>query len=564
MSSPYAAEVPALIRDAHEQIVRAYATHPEFAAPIALDLEADGAALTVTLRERETPRVTLNATAAVVGSPSDVLEQLDARTGVRLSVELGYVLRDGTEDVVELFDLGLRSATRHRPGDLIDLTASSDEALVIDGSPAVAATATGATTAAAIVDLLADVIAPAPTVTIDPAVAGPAVTVDPVIDRWATVADLADRVGARVFDEGRRAWRIAATPALAAPVLELAVGEGGTILEDSDGIDRDEWFNYVILQYKWRDATDVDHVVEASAYVSDGPYRITGPAGKRIMLDTRTVPTTQAEANAAAIAVLKRALSRSRRLTLTAVAAWWVAPGDTVRVTLEVGSTPVDCLAEVVELHADGTMTLDLVRVTDLVGITLATTTPPASAPTPDPAPAAAGTTTYTSTWAATSWATYKGSGSKRTDLGTEVAQGYYDGTNGNQQAVILFAGTAIAGEVGKSIGGAITASTTLAKATLSITATHSYSSAGATGRVGYYPGTAIPASYSGARPYVSSTSWRKGTTRTLNLSSSALFAALKDGTCRGVTFGPGVGSDRGYYLKLDPSTARLTLTYSR
>lgn len=559
-TAPFSAGVAAAITRSHGQILRARAEHPDFDAPLELDVTADGSTVTLELATDRAPRVVATITAALE-HPTAGLALLDPRKGVRVTLELGYALPDGTEEVFPLFDLGLRTARRQRPGDTVTLTAASDEALAVDGAPAALSSVTAATHSAAIIALLAQIMTPDPVVTAT--VTGGSITIDTVEDRWDGINDIADRIAARVYDDGTRAWHIDPAPALAATDdLALTVGEGGTIIEDDDQLDRDDWHNYVTLIYRWRDSTDVDRQITATAYVNAGDYAITGPAGKRIRREDRRVATTQAAANAAAASILARDLARSRRLTVTAVAAYWIRPDSTVSVVLEAGQAPTRYLVDRVRFSPlAGTMTLELTAPLDTAGL-IATSTPAGSAKTADPV--APTRKTYTSTWAATGWATYKGNGTKRADLTTEVAQGYFDGTNTNQSAVLTFnAANSTGSETGKTITQALTGAT-VTKVSVSMTATWSYRTAGGTARVGMFRGSAVPATFTSPAPYVTSTDWRKGVNRTLPLTSSSTCKGLQDGTIRGVTLGYGVGTDSTYYMKFDPNTFRLTITYSK
>jgi hypothetical protein len=188
--------------------------------------------------------------------------------------------------------------------------------------------------------------------------------------------------------------------------------------------------------------------------------------------------------------------------------------------------------------------------------------------PTPDPAPETATKRTYTSTWAASAFATYRGSGVKRTDslVDTETVHGNSGtGVNGNQTGVFLFtAANSTGDEDGKTLSAAL-AGATVTRVRFRAYASHWYSYAGGTARLGYLAATALPASYTGAKPFATVTAWKRNTARTVDLSSSAFRAALAAGTARGVTVGPGASSASAYYGKLaatGPNTPTLTVTY--
>lgn len=559
-TSPFDATTEALLAESHRQVVRARATHPNFSAPMELDLEDcslswDGA---------RAPRVQASLTCKVPETVAD-LAVIDPRLGVRVEIDCGYILPGGEEDVQTIADLGLRQIKVSRPDNRVLLECASDEALLIDASPAANASTTGATTAAAITDLIGQGISPAPMVT--SSVTGPSVTVDPVTDRFETVRDLADRVNAKVYDDGLRDWFIVPAPTVAAtPNMSLTVGEGGTILDSDSTLTRDGWFNYVYLRYRWTNTSGVDQSVQATAAINEGPFAITGPSGKRIYMEEREVPTTQAEANAAAAALLDRFMTRSTTYSLSSIAAYWLRPGQTVSVTLPLAPAAKHLVERITFRPLLGTMDLETREDTETYTAAPITTTPTSGGSVPDPEPPAA--QTYTTVWTANASQTYKQGGSQNT-FTTDAIQGYYDSTNGNQQAVILFTGTATSGShSGQSITTALSGAT-VSKVEVYLYANHWYYNGGGTARIGKYGGTTIPSTYTGAAPYVTATGWQAGSGRWVTITSSALITELLSGFCRGVTVGPGVGTDRTYYGKFNGAAAssgkpQLRITYAK
>lgn len=566
-TDPYLADTPTLIQESHRQVVRARATHPDLTG--ALDLEL----LDVSLDwdERRAPRVSADLTISVPDNLAD-LAILDPRTGVRVEIDCGYIRPGGDEDVYTVADLGLRSIKINRPTNTIVLSCGSDEMLVIDASPAATGNVVGTSHSDAIVKLIKACISPAPKIT--STITGAAVTVDPVTDRWATIGDVADRVTAQVYDDGQRDWYIKPVPTVATtPELALTVGSNGTILASDSTLDRNSWFNYVFLRYKWTNTSGVAQEVRATAYVSDGPYSITGAAGKRIYIEEREVPTSQSVANAAAAAILSRFLTRTRNYSLTCTAAYWLRPGMTVSVTLP--SSPIAELQIVQRVSfspLDGTMQLET-RLPDSKVSTgsdtpnTATTTPTPT-PTPDPVPPAK--QKYVSIWTSNSSQTYKGDGTKNTIVPTEVIEGYFPGTsNGNQKSVVLFtAANSTGDEAGVSIGTALSGAT-ISKVEVYLYANHWWYNDGGTARIGYYDASSIPTTLGTLSPYVTQSGWAKNSGRWVNVTSAAFIKDLLDGSARGITLGPGVGTNPEYYGKFNGATAssnkpRLRITYSK
>lgn len=540
MTAPFLADTPTILRQSHGQVARVTATHPSFT-----QMPLDVTEATLTFDEERAPRATSSITCALVDEPA----LLDPLAGVRVRIEAGYLRPGGTEDVHTLADLGLRNRSRSDPNRTLRLDCAGDEARVVDAAGTASGTVTSATHSGAIIAIINEALSPAPRVTVS--LTGGAVTVDEFSDRWSALDDIADRVGADVYDTGLRDWVIEARPVVAdTPEHTLTVGEDGTVLESDATVSRDSWANYVFLRYRWTDASDVDHEVRATAYVASGPYAVTGPAGKRIFIDEREVATTQAQANAAAAAVLSRFISRSQSFTLRAVAAYWLRPGMTVSVTLPGRAQESHLIKRISFDLLEGTMQLET-RLPET--FTIATTT---STGTPDPDPAPPAAQSYTSRWVASSSRTYKGDGTENSFLVPDIAQGYFGATNGNQRSIVVFAGANSTGdETAKTITQALTGATVSA-VRLTVYCEHTYSFAGGTARVGFYNGTSVPATFTGGSPYVSVAGWKKGSPRTVTITSSALIAALLAGTCRGVTFGPGVGSDQNYYMRFAGATA--------
>lgn len=328
--APFASDTPDLLAAGPlTHIVRTSAVMPD-GETIPLDLEGG----TLSFDETRSPRVIADNLLVKAFTDVAALGRVDPRTGCRLRIDAGYRRPDGTEDVQTIANLGLRSRPVSRPADTMPLSAQSDEALVIDNSPGVFLAFTRATTVLAIqVVVQAAGLTPTWNVT---APAGPAVTQGPYEDYWDLTNDLADRIGAQVYDDGLRTWNITTAPVLAATAAELAVGAGGTITSSESGLDRDEWANKVVLRYRWRDTSDVEHTIISTRRITSGPYAAL-PGNTKTLLVERSVSTTQAEADLAAAALVARTVTRGRSFTLSAVSAYWLRPGHTVLVTLPLG-----------------------------------------------------------------------------------------------------------------------------------------------------------------------------------------------------------------------------------
>lgn len=318
----------------------------------ALDLE-DG---TLTFDERTAPRVELVATGPVPELAA--LEALDPRLGARVHLSAGYVLPGGARDVHQLVDLGLRRRRVRRPDNVLELVARSDEALAVDNSPVWGASVSASSPGAAIAALIRQAV-PDATVS-NQLVDDTATSVSDIADRWTTVEDIADNFDADVYDNGLRTFVVEPRPTLASRASAvLRVGPGGTIIDSDAALDRDDFANVVKVRYRWTDAAGKDWtVVGIATHPNTSPL---GPAnaGARVLSVDRETPATTASANKVATTLLKRAVSRSRSYTLSAVSAYWLRPGHTATVLLPTGGQERHLVSSVRFDLAAGRMTVN-------------------------------------------------------------------------------------------------------------------------------------------------------------------------------------------------------------
>lgn len=353
--APWSSDTPDLLPNVLGHVCQVTATLPD-GTDVTLDPEGG----TLSFDENRVPRVEARITCRL----PDVAVQasLDPRTNVRLALAAGYVRPNGAQDVQDMVDLDLRDRRINRPRDVMDLTARSDEVLVLDDSPQAGATITGSTVVNAITSAI---LSSVPTATVDASAVpgpnvGPATTVYPVTDKWSTIADLGDRIGCQVYDAGKRSWVIEpAMGAIAAPVAYLAAGAGGTMTDLDDTLTRDgDWYNRVQLTYEWRDGGGLDRRVIATRSVNSGPYAAVPGSVKTLDL-SRGVPTTNPAAIAAADAILSRSVTRGRLTRIVAPSAYWLRPGHTVEVTFPSGDIELHLVSAVEFDFGTGLMTVD-------------------------------------------------------------------------------------------------------------------------------------------------------------------------------------------------------------
>lgn len=287
------------------------------------DLElAEGSTLTVTFDEGWSPHVQLAATCPLL----DDMHILDPRAGVRIRLSLGYRYPGGQVDEHLVADLALNEWADTAVADRFDLSAHSDEMLLEEWD------SLGGTVIYAAGQQVVDVIAAElyRTLAVTPLVTAArdtAITEDIIVStgtsRWDLMKSLADTADVWLYCDGLRVWHIAERPStLGQPVAQLATGPGGTVTARQTAMSRQAWGNAVLVEY------------------AGGQFgwaaQTTGPMG------TETVGVNavrvrygapwpgQSRANAAAAAILARALTRGDSQSLTALAAWWVRPGHTV------------------------------------------------------------------------------------------------------------------------------------------------------------------------------------------------------------------------------------------
>lgn len=332
----------------------------------------DAEDLKVTFAEDWSPHIQATFTAAVPATTQ--LDLLDGRLNCRLKIRAGYRYQDGTLDVQDLADLGLRNRGVGRPANQIDLTAESDEARaqdrrrVEDYGPF--------TTFAGINELVqffADyAIYPATATVLSDfsstygagAISG--ITAPIGTAMWDVIADAAARAGVWVHCSGDRKWRIRTRAELAGtPQHVLEVGKNGTIITSDSAIDRTQFANQSIIEYSWTDAGGVAHKVYGRARITTGPYSV-DVAGYKTDHVVMERAATQAQADAAAASRVGNLVTRGRSLSLEAHAAYWLRPGMTITVQLPTGPAESHLIKSITFEPGVGKMQIETRQPTDV------------------------------------------------------------------------------------------------------------------------------------------------------------------------------------------------------
>lgn len=357
MTAPYLARAAADIAQPLRHEVAVRANHPSWAAPIRLDVESG----TLTFDESRSPFVTADLVARVPSAAE--VDLLDPRTGVRLEVDAGYVYGDGVRDVHPLAVLHVWSRNVERPGNTLSISARSGESRMIDDTVLGPPLTFGAQADAgqAIAQLIALAAPGAPVVNTLPAatfVTGADVrTVGPGDDLMAAARDIADRAGnGWVYEDGLGTWYVRPRPELAGlSSATFKVGPGGTLERATSALELDEWYNAVVVVYRWDGGESVGW-----AEVTTGPMAPASAGRRRVLTVTRDAQGSPGDARNAAAAILDRTVSRGRSLSLqVASAPYWLRPGRTSTVQLPTG-TPERHLVSSVQFDLAGSGTANI------------------------------------------------------------------------------------------------------------------------------------------------------------------------------------------------------------
>lgn len=323
------------------------------------EFELDVEAATVTLSEDWTPHIQAAITAVVPDDPA-LLEAIDPRLNCRLRIDAGYVYEDAGTDIQLLADVHLRTRTSSRPANEMTLDGVSDEGKALDrlrtastGLPAF----TGVNDA---VLWFADYAVKPDAVNLwtdfgpnDGAASVAGLEVDAGTTMWNPIEDVASRAGVWVHCTTDRKWRIRNRPERGdAIVHSLTVGKDGTLLASGATLDRNIFYNEALLEYVWRNADGTDQRIYGRARVTSGDYSAT-QAGTRTFYQRYDRAISQSQADAAAGTKVRNLITRGRSLELTAHAAYWLRPGDTISVQLLTGTA---------EKHLVKSITFDLNR----------------------------------------------------------------------------------------------------------------------------------------------------------------------------------------------------------
>lgn len=323
---------------------------------IGLDVEAD--ALTITYSEDWAPYAQARM-ACAIPQDEEIIDALDGRKGCRLEIVAGYVFPDGKKELRTMGNLGLRTRNINRPSNVMRLDAGSDEALAQDRKKwnTIPIPMPGITEAVKRIakDSVYPYVPQVNSIFSDWYFNNDLDDLEqrPEDDMWSILDEIMTRTDTRVWCDENRVWWVDERPLTSQyPAHFLKVGEAGTVIETDATLDRDEWYNSAAIVYRWKpkDATN-DQVVVGYARLAAAGFA-PEDAGWRTYTETRDRPIKQATADKRARRILRNLATRGRSLRLSAIAAYWLRPGDTITVQLVTGEP---------ETHLVQSVTFDLV-----------------------------------------------------------------------------------------------------------------------------------------------------------------------------------------------------------
>lgn len=357
-----------LVNESHEQLVRLNHRTP---AGVVTDLGAVEGSLI--FDEGRAPYATLRASAPIPDTTAD-LDAIDPRTGSQLELHAGYLFEGGpTMDRQAALRLDSRDAGR--PSDRMQLVALGAEQTLMDWNPLEQSRtiAHHHPAGSAIAGIIWWALPATASVTVDPDTdvlfltdADEPIVIDATSDVLEVILDIADRAGLWAYDQGAGNWRIRKRPAeVGQSSVILNVGENGTVIDTNAQLARNgssperSWANVVVVIHRWTDDDGQQRREVGWAAVTSGAMSVEN-AGRKVVKYERSTPASSATASIAAESLLRRHATRGRRVSLRAIAAWWVRPGDTATVQLPQGPQQRLLVARVEFGLSDGTMRIDL------------------------------------------------------------------------------------------------------------------------------------------------------------------------------------------------------------
>lgn len=550
-SAPFSARAEAALRTSPvKHIIEARATHPDFVQPITLDISGGS----VTFNERDQIHVT--ATLEIKVPDAETLALLDPRKRVQIEISTGYRYGPTSTEVHPFVRLDLRRRIIQRPADRVILEAHGYEARLLEGVVTTPVEYTSSSNAASVLQTRlnqyvggsAAIFNTLPSVTF--VESGDTLQEQPGDNPADLQFDIADRAAAKCYYDGL-AWRICKDWETSGITSHyLSTGPSGTVTASESGLEREAFYNTILVRHTWTDAAGAEQTKYGYAYVSSGDFSVANVGTAAKVID-RNTPASSATATAAAVAGLKRGVSRGSVYSVEAAsAAWWLRPGQTVQFSLKDGERDKALVTKVDFDLPTGTMHVTTRQPLD-VEISTGTVLEPED-PLPAPPPE-----THTSAETAAKWhASYKGDGtaySYQTD--TYTYQGYYSASNGVFRGAI--------GAPDKMFED-LAAASSVAAIRIWLHASHWSAYAGGVAILGVHASSTAPGTapgITGAHTVPSSGLWPRNAGMWITLPSS-WYASFKSGAYRGITLHANNSTSSTYYGKFLNSATRWQWIY--
>lgn len=173
--------------------------------------------------------------------------------------------------------------------------------------------------------------------------------------RWAAISELAAMIGAAVYPDADNVWHIASAIPVPSPVLDVATGIGGVLVQATTKATRRDTFNGVAIE--WGTTDTEGGIVLAVDSNPASPTYWDGPWGRRPKATRKLAVATAAEALAAAQAELAGYKGAQDGIDFQSVYNPLLEPNDVITVTPEPGMQSLHILDQITLPLVGGTMT---------------------------------------------------------------------------------------------------------------------------------------------------------------------------------------------------------------
>lgn len=352
---PVTAAFQAIVRGSHRMSARARICEPGQTGvnPVGTEIRilAGDVQLDANADVRSTVDMETDGLGAWPTSPAGLLTPY----GAELFVERGIVYGDGAVEWVSLGYHRLYSVEQAQaPNGPIRLAGRDRMSAIIDGRLLSPVQFDAGTPVADVFDAMVLAVYPEAVIEFDfdanaATLAGSHIADE---DRYALLLDLAQSLGKVMYFDHEGKLQVRSAPDATVPVLDVNHGAGGVLVAMSRALDRDGVYNAVVANGESPGATTIPRAVAYDLNPSSATYW-NGPFGRVPRFFTSPFIETVEQAEAAAVAMLQKAVGLPYNVSFDAVPNPALEPLDPVRVTYA-DNAPA-------EVHVIETMTVPLV-----------------------------------------------------------------------------------------------------------------------------------------------------------------------------------------------------------